>query len=236
MAHKPTLSLIYFLKYFFILLLLSLTTARISLSRPCRLSPSPCRGASPPPLASGVLLRQFPSILLPALGLLLCRPHPLPMCRAPNLGSSMHHVSVPGSVADTHNSNKIDIRNHTFIANGKTHYIVRVYIAWAIGLISYIKVLRQRSYIIMALFLQATWSADVTLDLFLKRIPISHRRSSSVASSCSRTVPSSSILWLSYPCVVLDSSILVRSPIVLSSRNSNSSIRVCAPVALLLKT
>ena len=31
----------------------------------------------------------------------------------------MHHVSVPGSVADTHNSNKIDIKNHTFIANGE---------------------------------------------------------------------------------------------------------------------
>ena len=135
MAHKPTLSLIYFLKYFFILLLLSLTTARISLSCPCRLSPSPCRGASPPPLASGVLLRQFPSILLPALGLLLCRPHPLPMCRAPNLGSSMHHVSVPGSVVDTHNSNKNDIKNHTFNANGENILHGSGYIAWAIGLI-----------------------------------------------------------------------------------------------------
>ena len=31
----------------------------------------------------------------------------------------MHHVSVTGSVADTHNSNKIDIKNHTFIANGE---------------------------------------------------------------------------------------------------------------------
>ena len=31
----------------------------------------------------------------------------------------MHHVSVFGSVADTHNLNKIDIKNHTFIANGK---------------------------------------------------------------------------------------------------------------------
>jgi hypothetical protein len=38
---------------------------------------------------------------------------------APNLGSSVHHVSVPGSVADMHNSNKIDIKNNTFIANGK---------------------------------------------------------------------------------------------------------------------
>ena len=41
--------------------------------------------------------------------------------RAPNLGSSMHHVSIPRSVADTHNSNKIDIKNHTFIANGEKH-------------------------------------------------------------------------------------------------------------------
>jgi len=44
----------------------------------------------------------------------------------PNLGSSVHHVSIPKSVADTHNSNKIDIKNHTFIAKGKTHYMVRV--------------------------------------------------------------------------------------------------------------
>jgi hypothetical protein len=31
----------------------------------------------------------------------------------------VHHVSVPGSVADTHNSNKIDIKNHTYIVNGE---------------------------------------------------------------------------------------------------------------------
>ena len=68
----------------------------------------------------------------------------------------MHHVSVPGLVADTHNLNKIDIKNYTFIANGKTYYMVRVYIAWAIGLISYIRVLRQRSYDNVAPFLQAT--------------------------------------------------------------------------------
>jgi hypothetical protein len=37
----------------------------------------------------------------------------------PNLGSHVHHVSVPGSVADMHNLNKIDIKNHTFIANGE---------------------------------------------------------------------------------------------------------------------
>ena len=43
----------------------------------------------------------------------------IPPYRAPNLGSFVHYVSVPGSVADTHNSNKIDIKNHTFITNGK---------------------------------------------------------------------------------------------------------------------
>ena len=46
--------------------------------------------------------------------------------QAPNLGSSVHHVSVPRSVADTHNSSKIDIKNHTFIANGETYYMVQV--------------------------------------------------------------------------------------------------------------
>jgi hypothetical protein len=85
----------------------------------------------------------------------------------------VHHVSVPRSVADMHNSNRIDIKNHTFIANGKLYYIIWVYIAWAIGLISYIRVLRQWSYVIVAPFLQATWSADVTLDLFPRHIPMS---------------------------------------------------------------
>jgi hypothetical protein len=47
-------------------------------------------------------------------------------CRAPTLGSTVHHVSVLGSVADTHRSNKIDIKNHTFIHNGKTHYKVHI--------------------------------------------------------------------------------------------------------------
>ena len=31
----------------------------------------------------------------------------------------MHHVSVPRLVADMHNSNKIDIKNHTFTAIGE---------------------------------------------------------------------------------------------------------------------
>ena len=48
-----------------------------------------------------------------------CAEHTFGVCWAPNLGSSMHHVLVPGSVADMHNSNKIDIKNHTFIANGE---------------------------------------------------------------------------------------------------------------------
>ena len=85
----------------------------------------------------------------------------------------MHYVSVLGSVADTHNSNKIDIKNLTFIANGKNILHGSGYIAWAIGLISYIRVLRRRSYVNVAPFLQATWSANITLDLFLKRTPIS---------------------------------------------------------------
>jgi hypothetical protein len=41
-----------------------------------------------------------------------------------------------------YNLNKIDIKNYTFIANGETYYMVRVYIAWAIGLIENIGVLR----------------------------------------------------------------------------------------------
>jgi hypothetical protein len=112
----------------------------------------------------------------------------------------VHHVSVPGSVADTPNSNKIDIKNHIVIANGKTYYMVWVYIAWVIGLISYIRILRQRSYVIVAPFLQATWSADVTLDLFLKRTSIPNRHSPSVAPSCSCMAPSPGTLQLSYPC------------------------------------
>jgi hypothetical protein len=36
-------------------------------------------------------------------------------CRTPNLGSSVHHVSVSRSVVDAHNSNKIDIKNHTLL-------------------------------------------------------------------------------------------------------------------------
>ena len=63
------------------------------------------------------------------------------VCRAPNLGSSVHYVLVLGLVADTYNSNKIDIKNHTFIAKGENMLQGSGYIAWAIFLISYIKVL-----------------------------------------------------------------------------------------------
>jgi hypothetical protein len=45
---------------------------------------------------------------------------------AGTLGSTVHHVSVPGSVADTHKVNKIDIKNHTFIDNEKTHYKIHI--------------------------------------------------------------------------------------------------------------
>ena len=40
-------------------------------------------------------------------------------CRSPTLGSTVHHVSVPGSVADMHRLNKIDIKNYTFINSGE---------------------------------------------------------------------------------------------------------------------
>ena len=48
-------------------------------------------------------------------------------CLAPSLGSTMHYVSVLGSVVNIHRSNKIDIQNHTFINNGQyTHYKVHI--------------------------------------------------------------------------------------------------------------
>jgi hypothetical protein len=85
-------------------------------------------------------------------------------CRTPNLGSSVYHVSVPGSVADMHNSDKIDIKNHTLLLMGKNILHGSGYIAWATGLTLYIIVLRQRSYDNVVLFLQAIWSANITLD------------------------------------------------------------------------
>jgi hypothetical protein len=38
----------------------------------------------------------------------------------------VHHVSNPRLVADTHNSNEIGFKIHTFTANGETHYMVQV--------------------------------------------------------------------------------------------------------------
>jgi hypothetical protein len=46
----------------------------------------------------------------------------------------MHHILVPRSVADTHNSNQIDIKNHTFIANGENTLQGSGYIAWVLAL------------------------------------------------------------------------------------------------------
>jgi hypothetical protein len=85
----------------------------------------------------------------------------------------VHHVSVPRSVADTPRANKIDIKNHTFIDNGKNTLQNLYYIAWAIGLIIYIRVLIQRSHNIMVPFLQAAWSADVNLIPKLNPISLS---------------------------------------------------------------
>jgi hypothetical protein len=85
----------------------------------------------------------------------------------------VHHVSVPGSVADTHRLNKIDIKIHTFIDNRESTLQSSYYIAWAIGLIIYIRVLMQRSYNDVVSFLQATWSADVILIPKLNLISLS---------------------------------------------------------------
>jgi hypothetical protein len=103
--------------------------------------------------------------------LLVC--HQVRYCRPPTLGSTMHHVSVPGSVADTHRANKIDIKNHTFIDNEGNTLQSSYYIAWTIGLIIYIRVLIQRSYNDVIPFLQATWSADVNLIPKLNPISLS---------------------------------------------------------------
>ena len=47
--------------------------------------------------------------------------HTLPAVGPLILGSSVYNVSVPGLVADTHNLNKIDIKNYTFMTNGENH-------------------------------------------------------------------------------------------------------------------
>jgi hypothetical protein len=41
------------------------------------------------------------------------------MCLAPTLGSIVHHVLVHGSVANTHRSNKIDIKTYFLLITGK---------------------------------------------------------------------------------------------------------------------
>jgi len=43
----------------------------------------------------------------------------IPPYRAHNLGSTMHHALVPGSVDDTHRSNKIDIKTILLLIMGK---------------------------------------------------------------------------------------------------------------------
>jgi hypothetical protein len=85
----------------------------------------------------------------------------------------VHHVSVPKSAADTHRANKIDIKNHTFIDNEGNTLQSSYYIAWVIGLMIYIRVIRQRSYNDVAPFLQATCSADVNLIPELDPISLS---------------------------------------------------------------
>ena len=101
----------------------------------------------------------------------------------PNSRVHCAYVSVPGSVADTHNSSRLISKTIHLLLMGETWYMVRVYMAWATGLLSYIRVLRYRSYVNVAPFLQATWSADATLDLSHKRNPISQCRIPSVALS-----------------------------------------------------
>jgi hypothetical protein len=67
----------------------------------------------------------------------------------------VYHVSVPGSVADTHRANKIDIKTILLLITGNTLQS-SYYRAWAIGLIIYIRVLIQRSYNVVVPFLLAT--------------------------------------------------------------------------------
>ena len=50
-----------------------------------------------------------------------------------------------GSIADMHNSNKIDIKNHTFIARGQNTLQSSYLHSWAIGPDMYSKVIKQWS-------------------------------------------------------------------------------------------
>jgi hypothetical protein len=72
-----------------------------------------------------------------------------------------------------HNLTRLISKTILLLLMGKTYYAAWVCIAWAIGLIVYIRVLRQRSYVNVAPFIQAAWSADVTLALFLMRTLVS---------------------------------------------------------------
>jgi hypothetical protein len=126
------------------------------------------------------------------------REPPSPSCQAPTLESTVHHVSVPGSVADTHRANKIDIKNHTFINNGETLQSL-YYIVWAINLIIYIRVLIQRSYNVVVPFLQSIWSADV--NLFLNSILYLYPSGPRIAPLRNCTSSSSYVLLSSHPSV-----------------------------------
>ena len=87
---------------------------------------------------------------------------------APTLGSTVHHVSVPGSIADTHRLNKIDTKNHSFIDNGENTFTKFIFTKLRpLALQTNIRVLTQRSYNVVVLFLQATWSANINLILKL---------------------------------------------------------------------
>jgi hypothetical protein len=46
------------------------------------------------------------------------------LCRAPNLGFSMHPILVPRSVSDMHNSNKVISKTILLLLMGKTSYKV----------------------------------------------------------------------------------------------------------------
>jgi hypothetical protein len=54
----------------------------------------------------------------------------------------VHHVPILGSVADTHNSNKIDIKTILLLLMEKNILHDLGYVAWVTGLILYIRVLR----------------------------------------------------------------------------------------------
>jgi hypothetical protein len=143
-------------------------------------------------------------------------------CQAPTLGSFVHHVSVPRLVADTHTLTRLISKTILLLLMGRTWYMVWVHMAWATGLISYIRVLRQQSYINVAPFLQAAWSADVTLALILIPQVYFYLLIVVVLAYLS--------LSLSY------SFVFVYTLGILFRRSSGSSILVCPLVASRLKS